>query len=157
MEFDEPPYDIHDKASHICDGLYIGSAKASNDLEHLTQEGITVIIRVITPGEHTLIEHPGITYHHYETFDGWSGNIIGAFEHTKDIIRNSLREGRRVLVHCRAGISRSAAVVVAYLMWTRCLDYSSAYEIVQKSRCIAAPCFPFIMRLHEYQMPTCLD
>lgn len=153
MQFPEVPPDIHYKASHICDGLYVGSTIASNDLEHLRQEDITVVIRVIMHEEHCLEEYPGIEYHYYSTYDGPCGDIIGAFEYTRDIIRNALREGRRVLVHCRAGKSRSAAVVIGYLMWSRGIDYHTAYAIVCKARCIADPCSFFVTKLSQYQMP----
>lgn len=44
------------------------------------------------------------------------------FEETYNFIELSRASGRNILVHCHAGVSRSAAVVCAYLMkkhkWT---------------------------------------
>lgn len=46
---------------------------------------------------------------------------------------------QRVLVHCAMGISRSAAVVIAYLMKQHRWDYDTAKEYVQAKRPIICP------------------
>lgn len=45
----------------------------------------------------------------------------------------------RVLVHCVQGISRSGAIVVAYLMRLQSLDYDSALALAQNSRSVITP------------------
>jgi hypothetical protein len=44
-----------------------------------------------------------------------------------------------VLVHCLQGISRSGAIIVAYLMRTKSMDYDSALALARKSRSIIMP------------------
>lgn len=55
-----------------------------------------------------------------------------------DFIGSSLREGN-VLVHCAAGISRSASLVIAYLIMTRKITYEEALKYVQTRRSIVQP------------------
>ncbi|KPP79348.1 hypothetical protein Z043_101067, partial [Scleropages formosus] len=50
-------------------------------------------------------------------------NIIRFFPMTKEFIDGSLHNGGKVLVHGNAGISRSAALVIAYLMETFGVKY----------------------------------
>jgi protein-tyrosine phosphatase len=50
-----------------------------------------------------------------------------------------------IFVHCKAGKSRSATVVVAYLMWSEGADQNSAYDEVKNMRPEVSPnvCFSF--------------
>ena len=38
------------------------------------------------------------------------------FDQIADLINENVKEGRRCLVHCIAGVSRSASLCIAYLM-----------------------------------------
>ena len=38
------------------------------------------------------------------------------------------QEGAKVLIHCYAGISRSAAITIAYLMHSNSMSYEQAYR-----------------------------
>ncbi|KAL2868179.1 dual specificity protein phosphatase family protein [Aspergillus lucknowensis] len=53
----------------------------------------------------------------------------------------------RVLVHCNQGISRSGAVVVAYIMKCRSLPYNDALRLARQSRSLITPNIGF-----EYQL-----
>ena len=61
-------------------------------------------------------------------------------------------EGSSVLVHCQQGQSRSAAVVVSYLMRTRGLDYDDAFELVCSRRPQVLPhMFQFEEQLRQWR------
>lgn len=49
-------------------------------------------------------------------------------------IDDVLRYGNGVLVHCRAGMQRSAAVVAAYLMWKRGMSADQAFEFINRRK-----------------------
>lgn len=57
----------------------------------------------------------------------------------------------RVLVHCLAGVSRSASIVVAYLMKTEGLTSARALAEVQAVRCVANPNTGFRKQLLEWE------
>lgn len=53
------------------------------------------------------------------------------------IIHSHLIQGHNVLVHCRAGIQRSAAIIAAYLILYYNMSVNQAIEYVRKQRQIA--------------------
>jgi len=61
------------------------------------------------------------------------------------------RGGGRVLVHCRAGVSRSATICIAYLMVHRGLSLDEAFDFVQARRQIIAPNMNFMQQLWELE------
>ena len=48
--------------------------------------------------------------------DCMSANISGYFDQTNDLLDSCRSKNERVFVHCQAGVSRSAAIVLAYLL-----------------------------------------
>ena len=50
------------------------------------------------------------------------------------VIDDVLDHGHGVLVHCRAGMQRSAAVVAGYLMWKRGMTADQALEFINKRK-----------------------
>ena len=46
------------------------------------------------------------------------------------LIEEWLTEGHRILVHCKASVSRSPATIMAYLIMYKGHDYDSAYDYI---------------------------
>lgn len=59
--------------------------------------------------------------------------------------------GGKVLVHCRGGISRSATVCLAYLMYSRALQLDDAFEYVRARRHVISPNANFMMQLVQFE------
>ena len=55
-----------------------------------------------------------------------------------------------VLVNCNMGISRSASVVMAYLIKTQKMAFKDAQKFVKDKRKEVEPNFGFLMQLEEY-------
>lgn len=66
----------------------------------------------------TLQEHldMGIVTTRFDKDDKPAENMLSIFGATCDLIEEKRAEGKKVLVHCRMGISRSVALVMAYRM-----------------------------------------
>lgn len=65
-----------------------------------------------------------------------------------DSVKNS---NGKVLIHCHAGISRSATICMAYLMATKRLRMEEAYEYVKSKRKIISPNFNFMGQLLGFE------
>jgi protein-tyrosine phosphatase len=61
-----------------------------------------------------------------------------------------IESGKQVLVHCREGISRSPAFIIAYLIKFKKMIYDDAYEFVNKHREKIALNFGFRDELQNY-------
>lgn len=66
-------------------------------------------------------------------------------------IDDCLSKGGQVLVHGNAGISRSAALIVAYIMEKLHLNSNEAIRLVQKKRFCIFPNEGFRRQLMEYE------
>ncbi|KAG9481472.1 hypothetical protein GDO78_010608 [Eleutherodactylus coqui] len=74
-------------------------------------------------------------------------NIIRFFPMTKEFIDGCLQSGGKVLIHGNAGISRSAALVIAYIMETFGVKYRDAFTYVQERRFCINPNAGFVHQL----------
>ena len=66
-----------------------------------------------------------------------------------DFLEDCRRSQRKVLVHCNAGISRSASVVIGYLISHHDLSYEEAFQLVQASKPSIRPNEGFVKQLKQ--------
>ena len=71
------------------------------------------------------------------------------------VYREGLETGGAVLVHCYHGVSRSASIVLAYLMKSRDIDLDEALAIVTQKRPIVCPNDGFLMQLRLFRQMDC--
>lgn len=64
---------------------------------------------------------------------------------------NHRTSGSKCLVHCKMGISRSAATVIAYAMKEYGWDLMKAFDYVKERRAVTKPNPSFMRQLEEYQ------
>jgi hypothetical protein len=58
---------------------------------------------------------------------------------------------QNILIHCREGVSRSATIVIAYLIATYGMSSGSAYFVVKASRGKVEPNVAFMNQLHRFE------
>ncbi|XP_068579659.1 dual specificity protein phosphatase 13A-like [Cebidichthys violaceus] len=120
--------------------LYLGDMSMSHDKLGLWQLGITHVLnaahgKLCCKGSDdfygTTVRYYGIPANDLPTFD-----LSPFFHPAAEFIHQALTSGGKVFVHCAVGVSRSAALVLAYLMIHHQLSLLSSTRCVQQKRWI---------------------
>ncbi|KAF5348344.1 hypothetical protein D9758_010942 [Tetrapyrgos nigripes] len=132
--------------------LYIGSISAIYDIDLLRSHNVSHLVQVLdAPWLPPLGEKEGFTSFKISILDATSADLKPHLEEACTSIDKALREGRSVLVHCQQGISRSAAVVIAYLIRNHGMSYDAAYTHVRRQRPCIKPNSGFVNVLREWE------
>jgi atypical dual specificity phosphatase len=141
---------IEDKMSFIKEGLFLCGIDAVTPF-NLAANGITLVINVMSEptkffnGEElNLVQFP--------TIDSPSTNIYRHLHPAADLIHSTLKSGGRVVVHCRAGVSRSASIVIAYLIKYYQMSLLEAYNYVKSKRYSIRPNEGFFEQLIDFEV-----
>jgi dual specificity MAP kinase phosphatase len=139
--------------SEILPGLYLSGEEGATDKKVLNEKGIEIIINMT---DHIPFKYEGeFTYHRFPLLDQGTNDIKKYFDPTFYIIDKALSEGKKVLVHCQAGISRSATIVIAYIMRKQKLLMNQSLQFVYTKRKCISPnlgfCGQLIMHEKEFK------
>ena len=127
--------------------LWLGSFSPGN-IKFLKEKGIKKILTVMdgAPSNYSYKEH-GFIHKIIDIMDFDSENIIQYFGECLNFIKGE----EKVLVHCAAGESRSATIVIAYLMWKKKWTFDKAYNFVKSKRSRIYPNFGFREQLQLFE------
>ncbi|XP_045472735.1 dual specificity protein phosphatase MPK-4-like [Harmonia axyridis] len=127
--------------------LYLGGLAAAKDKDTLKKLKISHIITIDTdPLPRQIVEMKCLTIKFIQLLDQPKENILSYFDETHSFIEEGVSKGN-VLVHCYFGVSRSATLVIAYLMKKFNLKFSDAFERVKLKRSIVYPNPGFVSQL----------
>ncbi len=145
----------HDKEIHqlshmtlIIPYLYLGSKLNSNNFYELKSVEVKTIINVAW--EVINIQYDEFKYIKYDWDDIYDFDILLDLDKIVDQIHNEITNKNTVLIHCAQGVSRSASVVIAYLIKYNNMNYNEAYAYVKTLRSCIDPNTGFIEQLKKY-------
>ncbi|GCB79214.1 dual specificity protein phosphatase 1-A-like [Scyliorhinus torazame] len=129
--------------------LYLGSALHSSRKETLQSLGITALLNVSSNCPNCF---EGIfQYKCIPVEDSHMADISAWFCEAIDFIDSVKNNGGRVLVHCQAGISRSATICLAYLIRTQRVGLEEAFDFVKQRRGVISPNLGFMGQLLQFE------
>ncbi|XP_070779832.1 dual specificity protein phosphatase 8 [Enoplosus armatus] len=142
-EAERPPLSV------ILPRLYLG-AESDVTQDRLASLGISYVLSVsrCSPQPSFL---PHSRYLRIPIDDSLWADLLPWIPQALRFIDAAMSSGASVLVHCAAGISRSPALAVAYIMYSLGMDLDQAYRFVKERRPSISPNFNFLGQLQHFQ------
>eukprot|EP00998_Keelungia_sp_KM082_P007356 NODE_3556_length_878_cov_54.745672_g3534_i0.p1 GENE.NODE_3556_length_878_cov_54.745672_g3534_i0~~NODE_3556_length_878_cov_54.745672_g3534_i0.p1 ORF type:complete len:206 (+),score=2.63 NODE_3556_length_878_cov_54.745672_g3534_i0:120-737(+) len=128
--------------------LFLGTSSDAENVPLLRANNITYILntakecQLSLPSEFRILQFP--------LEDNSDAPIATYFDQAFNFIEEARHAGVGVLVHCRRGISRSAAITIAYLMRRDGFRFDLAFEFVKRKREVINPNLGFVLALEQY-------
>ncbi|KAL6040712.1 Dual specificity phosphatase 14 [Balamuthia mandrillaris] len=142
------------RPSEILPGaLYLGSNDAAKDRDMLRSLAVTHILTVAR-GLHPRFREE-LVYLLLEVDDWLGEDLLSYMDEATSFIHDAISQGGVVLVHCAAGVSRSATMVIAYLMRFQGMTYDEARNHTRNARPCIEPRCNFMRQLRLYESLGC--
>jgi atypical dual specificity phosphatase len=121
----------------IIDNIYLGDENDSKNYEELKKADITHILIAAK----NFVPHfeKDFSYLYLPIYDSPYTNLSKFITQSNDFISESQKSGKNILIHCGAGISRSASLVIAYLISVKKMTYTDAKLFLKQRRKIINP------------------
>jgi len=133
----------------IEENLYLGNKTAAEDLNLLQEVGIQCIVQCLESKKLSKI-YPKFDYYFVPLTDLTSANLSKHTPGAIKFIHENRKHGKKVLVHCAAGISRSASIIISYIMAEYQISFERALLVVKNKRNCVNPNFGFRFQLKNF-------
>ncbi|CAM4965698.1 unnamed protein product [Rotaria socialis] len=132
--------------------LYLGSMKDRTNSTLMVKNKVKRILCIIDVPDMVIDRDEYKPTHllNIPAADAQQQDLAQYFEKCIEFIHQARIEHENILVHCQAGISRSATVVVAYVMTIGDYDVEKALQIVKGARGYIHPNPGFLFQLKRY-------
>ncbi|CAD8060394.1 unnamed protein product [Paramecium sonneborni] len=130
--------------------LFLGNIESASDIGQLKKHKITSILSICVTKIPFTVSSQMKQYQHIILEDSENENIYRYFNSSFEFIEKGRQSGN-VLVHCMAGISRSAALIAAYLMKKHKMTSKEALQQLERKRWQVYPNDGFVKQLLQYE------
>ena len=142
--------------SPIFNWLYLGDRHDARDRSTFEDLGISWVINATTDinnfFEGESINGRPMRYMNVNLNDAEGVDIMKNFADTNRFLLKCKRSGGKALVHCRAGMSRSTSIMLAFLMFNETWRLCDALDYCRKKRFICDPNIDFRLQLALYEI-----
>jgi len=139
--------------SLVAPNLYVGDESSAASLSRLRSAGVTHVLNCTDqPNAHECVADAP-TYLKLGLLDSAAdlARMPTALSVGVAFIRSAVQGGGTVLVHCHAGISRSATLAMAYLVWKEQKTSEAVFEMIRSTRRICDPNLTYWCALKDWE------
>eukprot|EP00727_Mastigamoeba_balamuthi_P009072 m51a1_g4788 putative mitogen-activated protein kinase phosphatase (248) ;mRNA; f:65632-67689 len=149
----ERALDYTQDAQEVVPGLLLGPAAACGSPGALRSLGVdrVLCLRLEPPPDYGGFLEPGAALHVPVPDNNREAFGPERLAEARKFIARSLAAGHRVVVHCASGVSRSPAVVMAFLVCEWGMSLREAYETVLRARPVVRPNDAFFRELCQLE------
>lgn len=153
----------YENISEIEPGLFLGGISPYEEQNFYTDKNMGEILKhlmvdvVISVYSSTPDGFPkrknviGVKQYMIIILDEPEAKIYKYFNKVADIINKYRNQGKRVFIHCHAGISRSASLLTSYYMKHRNMSIEESIGYIQSRRPFVRPNDGFLLQLISYE------
>jgi len=135
--------------SQINENLFIGNISTATNRNFLQGKGITHIIDILSHKFELFAKD--FEYLFIQADDSLNCDLSFSLPITNSFIRNAIRNGGKVFVHCMDGKSRSVSIVLAYMMSLSEDSIDVLLEQIKDTRPNAQPNTKFMSQLVRFR------
>ncbi|KAL5640857.1 hypothetical protein ACGC1H_001371 [Rhizoctonia solani] len=136
----------------VIENLWVGDFGAATSIELLEMAGVKYVVSCMRGKVQV---HETMRRHQIPLDDTEEQDVLAYLPATIAFIQKSLASGDGVLIHCMAGMSRSATIAAAYLMYSQGLDPTGALELIREVRPTIQPNPSFLHQLEVFHAAYC--
>lgn len=136
--------------SFIVPGLYVGSLDDAVSEAFAESRDITAVLNVAAELVDLPVPRRVVVVKRVPLRDSMDENIVVRLDECCGFIEKNVSNGRNALVHCAAGVSRSASIAIAYVMRRYDMSFDDAYALVKSKRPRIDPNLNFVYQLMNY-------
>jgi hypothetical protein len=144
--------DDRGEPARILDFLYVGDQQMAAHETTLEKYGINWVLNTATECPNFFGSNPKYTYMRLDLTDSASQTLsMSTLERAFTFIDDARKNHQKVLVHCQAGQSRSATIVISYIIRTFRWSLKDAYQYTQSKRKSVSPNLGFMAQLSQFE------
>lgn len=128
-------YHSEDRINQVLPGLFIGNINCATDDQQLADHDIQYVLNMCrTDSKAHWMDNNN--YLHAYMHDGECSyeKFIDFMKQGSEFLHKSLSDGANILVHCKLGKSRSASVIIYYLMFYQGYSLDLAMQLLKEAR-----------------------
>lgn len=147
----KPPKEpVPAESDQILDYLFLGNLNFAKELPLLQKQKITHILNLTRHGlPKEVMDNVQVTAIILKDKSGQ--NIVDHFPTAFAAIALAKKANGRIFIHCKAGVSRSVAITLAYLMTVYKWSLNKSWYHVKKHRAVLHPNRGFLQQLCQYE------
>jgi len=151
----QPLHEIFDRPCQVFasgqSSIFLGSLNDATDPKKCYDNKITKVLTLMCSDLPVESRRIFKTTKFVAIGDTVGANIIDTFDECSAFLDDCLKTPGNTLVHCHAGISRSATVCIAFLMARQRIKFEEAFDRVKACRPQVGPNFGFLGQLQTFE------